>query len=195
MYEIPQSIFINKKQFDIRKKGDFRMVLDCFNVLSDIELTEKEKIVACLIIFYNDCNSIEDLQIFPDTELAVKEMFRFFNCGQEHSVGANVRYKLIDWEQDEQLISSAINKVAGKEIRFEPYLHWWTFMSYYIAIGESPLSTVVGIRNKLVTGKKLEKHERAFMKNNPQYFEWDSRTNEMKEADKWVHELWNKDKK
>lgn len=194
MYNIPQSISLQDKQFNIRNKGDFRMVLDCFNVLSAEDLTEKEKIIACLIIFYEDCNDVQDIKIFSDLEKAIKEMFLFFNCGQDR-VGASTHYKLLDWEKDEQLICSAINKVSGKEIRFEPYIHWWTFMSYYLAIGDSPLSTVVSIRNKIAQNKKLEKYERDFRRENPQYFNWDMRTIEMKETDKLARELWNSNKK
>ena len=195
MYEIPQSINVLGKQFDIRNKGDFRMVLDCFTCLQDIELTDKEKIAACLIIFYADCNDISDINNFPDVEVAVQEMFKFFNCGQEASPGANVKHKLIDWQKDEQLICSAINNVAGKEIRFEPYIHWWTFMGYYTAIGESCLATVVSIRSKIVEGRKLEKHERKFRQDNPQYFDWDFKTAEQKEAEQYIQSIWNSGKK
>ena len=64
-------------------------------------------------------------------------------------------------------------------------------MGYYTAIGECPLSTVIHIRDKIVTGKKLEKYERNFRNSNPQYFTWNSKTIEEKEADRLVRELWN----
>ena len=63
MYEIPTSININDRQFNIRKKGDYRMVLDCFNALCDIELTKQERILSALIIYYEDCNSLEDINL------------------------------------------------------------------------------------------------------------------------------------
>ena len=99
--------------------------------------------------------------------------------------------KTIDWEKDSQLISSAINKVAGQEIRAVPYIHWWTFMGYFSAIGESPLSTVLSIRNKLVKGKKLEKWEREFRMSSPQYFKWNSKSLEQRQADREILSLWN----
>ena len=79
--------------------------------------------------------------------------------------------KVIDWDKDALMIISAINNVAGKEVRAEKYLHWWTFMSYYMAIGECPLATVVNIRRKLVQNKKLEKYEQEYVRNNPELFE------------------------
>ena len=64
-------------------------------------------------------------------------------------------------------------------------------MSYYTAIGECPLSNIVGIRSKLVKGKPLEKHEREFKRDNPQYFIWDKDSIEQKEAEDWVRQVWN----
>ena len=166
------------------------MVLDCFVALQDAELTAEERIIASLIIFYEDLNGLEDLNKLPDLHEAVIKMFEFFNCGQpEHKSGSNL--KLIDWEQDSQLICSAINKIANTEIRAVEYLHWWTFMGYYMAIGESPLSTIVSIRHKMLTGKKLEKYEQQFRRENPQYFTWNSKSVEQQEADNLAKELWN----
>lgn len=191
MYEIPTKIILDGKEFQIRNSGDYRMVLDCFNALQDAELSKQERLFASLLIFYQDINSLDDLIKFPDISEAVLKMYEFFNCGQTQSVGKNINYKLIDWEQDSQLICSAINKVANKEVRAEPYIHWWTFMGYYSAIGESLFSTIIKIRDKTVRGKKLEKYEREFKRDNPEYFVWNARTVEDKEADALVKELWN----
>ena len=170
------------------------MVLDCLAALGDETLSKTERLIAALIIFYEDFNDISDFTEDVNLEELVKQMFWFFNCGEPNGVGMATQYKLIDWESDSQLICSAINKVAGKEIRLEPYIHWWTFMGYYISVGDSPLATIVGLRSKLARGKKLEKHELEFKRNNPQYFTWDARTIEQKEADELVKKLWNSGK-
>jgi len=191
MYEIPTKIFIEGKEFPIRNNGDYRMVLDCFKALQDAELNPKERVFCSLLIFYEDINSIADINKFPDLETAITEMYNFFNCGKDQSVGKHMRHRLIDWEKDSQMICSAINKVANKEVRAEPYIHWWTFMGYYSAVGESLLSTVLSIRDKLSRGKKLEKYEREFKNENPEYFVWNARTIDDEEADKLFNELWN----
>lgn len=195
MYEIPKYIEIERQPYAIRNQGDFRMVLDCFSALEDEKLTKQERLMACLIIFYEDMNSLDDLLKFPNLEKAVSEMFLFFNCGeQETTQGPKMNRKLVDWEKDSQLISAAINKVAGKEIRGEQYIHWWTFMGYYIAIGDSLFSTVISIRDKIIHTKKLEKHEREFKLRNPQYFIWNYQTVEQREANLLLQQLWNKGK-
>lgn len=191
MYEIPTKIFIEGEEFPIRNNGDYRMVLDCFKALQDAELNPKERVFCSLLIFYENINSIADINKFPDLETAIKEMYNFFNCGKDQSVGKRMKHRLIDWDKDSQMICSAINKVANKEVRAEPYIHWWTFMGYYSAVGESLLSTVLSIRDKLSRGKKLEKYEREFKNENPEYFVWNARTTDDEEADKLFNELWN----
>jgi len=194
MFELPTSITIGEHEYPIRNKGDFRMVLDCFACLQDVELDEQERVIASLCIFYSDITSIDGIgEVFSSEDellTAVNKMYNFFNCGQK-SVGAKQSHKLIDWEQDSQMIISAINKVAQKEVRAEEYVHWWTFMGYYLAVGECPLSTVVNIRDKIVKGKKLEKWEQTFRRDNPEYFVWNSKSVEDREAEEYIKQIWN----
>mgnify|MGYP002525525385 CR=1 FL=1 len=194
MYELPTTVTVKDFEYTIRERGDYRMVLDSFSVLNDVKLSEKERTIAFLIIFYEDFNDIENvLSLDAETlQALIDNAFLFCNCGQKHAPG-ETNYKTIDWEQDAQLISSAVNKVAGKEVRELPYLHWWTFMGYFTSVGESALSTVVGIRNKIAKGKKLEKYEQAFKVDNPQYFNWDMRSLKQKEDDELLNQLWNKE--
>ena len=193
MYEIPKQILIDKQSYVIRAGGDYRMILDCFSILDDVELTTEEQILTCLIVFYEKFNSLDDILADENLQELVKQMFLFFNCG-EPDPGNQQNRKLMDWEQDSQLICAAVNKVANTEIRSVDYMHWWTFMGYYLSIGECLYSTIISIRDKIVSGKKLEKHEREFKQKNPKYFNWNSKTTEQKEADAWLQEVWNSGK-
>lgn len=191
-YELPTSVILNDTAHAIRRDGDFRMVLDCYRLLQDNELDENERILACLVVFYDELNDVEDIQRLGDIEEAVKQMFSFFNCGQEEAPGIRAEGKVIDWDKDSLMIISAINNVAGKEIRKEKYLHWWTFMSYYMAIGECPLATVVNIRRKIIKGKKLEKYEQEYVNSNPELFKRND--NFTKEEQEFLDEVlanWN----
>lgn len=188
MFELPTSIDVGGKDFRIRNGGDFRLVLDCLVALDDYELDETERILACLIMFYEDLNSVEDV-FGIDMQEATSKMFRFFNCGDDSLDQTRQSTKLIDWKQDELLIVSAVNNVAGKEIRAEKYVHWWTFMGWYMAVGESPLSTVVAIRDKIAKGKKLEKYEQEFRRNNPGYFVWKNKSAQDADAERLYEQL------
>lgn len=191
MYSLQTTISVNQASFGITDKGDFRMVLDCFRALNDDELSDTEKMYACLIIFYEDINDIEDLDKYADyIEELQTEMMKFFNGGEDEPQGAKSNYRLIDWDKDSNLICSAINNVANTEIRTLEYLHWWTFLGYYLAVGECALSTVVNIRQKIAKDIKLEDYEKKFRKENPEYFNIDLRSAEQKEADDYIRRLW-----
>ena len=190
MYELPTVIKVNETSLAIRNRGDYRMVLDCFNALNDVSLSKQERILTCLAIFLDDVHKIEVVYQLKNLEEVSKEMMLFFKCGQPDN-GKKLKYRLIDWDKDSSMICSAINNVSGKEIRTEPYIHWWTFMGYYMAIGESPLSMVVSIRSKQSKGEKLEKYEKKFVQDNPQYFNWDRRCVEDIEFEKEIMDMWN----
>ncbi len=194
MYELPTRIEILGQSFAIRDNGDYRMVLDCFNVLNDYDLTQVERLSAALITFYDGFNDIEDLDAFPDIAEAVIKMYEFFNCRMPEVEDNKKDYKLIDWDIDEMLVVSAINQVAGKEVRAEKYIHWWTFMGYYMAVGECALSTVVSIRHKIATNKTLEKHEKKFRIENPQYFTFDVRSKAQQAEEAEIRRMWNSGK-
>lgn len=191
MYDLPTTITVKDKSYAIRNQGDFRMVLDCLNTLNDASISKQDRMIACIAIFL-DVKKLEDILKLPDLEEIAKQIMFFINCGQEDT-GKKLKFKLIDWEKDAVLLVSAINNVANKEIRAEKYIHWWTFMGYYMAIGECSLSTVVSIRYKQSTNEKLEKHERKFIEENPQYFNWDRRTAEQIEEDEYIRSIWNAD--
>lgn len=191
MYEIPTTIEIDGREFPIRCKGDYRMILDCFSCLNDFDLTEQERALGALIIFYEDFDDIEDFAGMSKSliESLIKEMYNFMEC--EENPVHSMPFKTIDWDKDSQIICSAVNKVAHTEVRSVDYLHWWTFMGYFSEVGESVLSTVVGIRTKIKRNKKLEKYEKEFKNRNPHYFIWDSRTNEQIRDDEEIRSIWN----
>ena len=110
------------------------------------------------------------LALFYDGEIpaehqqeAMEYLAEFISYGETDTKAGP---KLLDWEQDAQVIVADVNKVAGTEIRALPYLHWWTFLSYFHAIGEGQLSTLISIRDKLRRGKKLEQWEKDFYREN-----------------------------
>ena len=190
MYSLPTEIQIGDKSYAVRNQGDYRTVIECFNFLEDRELTKQERILASLMWFYG-FEDIEELSVFGNDLLeAYTQMVRFFNCGKDEEEVQSTPYKLIDWEKDSLLICSAINTVAKTEIRAEKYIHWWTFMGYYMGIGECALSTIVGIRSKRAKGETLEKYERKFINENPQYF-WSNKTIEEQELDEEIRRIWN----
>ena len=88
----------------------------------------------------------------------------FLNGGDEEKGSKGPQ--LVSWEQDFNLIASPISKVIGQDIRGMDYLHWWSFLSAYMAIGDCMFAQVVAIRDKKARGKSLDKAEREFYRRN-----------------------------
>lgn len=158
-YDLPTTVEVNGTEYEIR--SDYRAILDIIEALADPELSESDRAETMLDIFYPGFAGMPA----ADYEEAVKRCVWFINCGEEHKEEKRAP-KLMDWQQDFPLIVSPINRVLGKEVRAVEYLHWWTFLSAYQEIGDCTFAQIVGIRQKKAKGKRLDKSEQEFYKNN-----------------------------
>lgn len=160
---LPQYLTIGAENYEIR--SDYRDVLHVFEAFMDPELSEGEKGTVAIYLLFEPFTCADDVFEAQENGFDVNEAFKqivwFIYAGKE--TGENRELPIYDWMQDEQMIFSAVNKVAGKETRAEDYIHWWTFLGYFNEIGEGDFSFIVGIRNKLNHGKKLEKYEREYL--------------------------------
>ena len=158
-WRLAESLEVGGTAYKIRT--DFRDVLTIISALNDPDLTNPAKVEVMLRILYVDFESIP-----PECmEEAVRKANEFICHGTDSEENRQAP-RVMDFDQDADLIASAINKNIGTDIRALPYLHWWTFLGYYMEIGESLFSQVMGIRYKRAKGKKLDKWEREFEKNN-----------------------------
>ena len=153
------SLNIGGADFIIRT--DFRVVLDILMAFNDPELPDYAKGQVMIEILFEDWESISPEHL----EEALKKANAFIDCGNKPD--KKKKHRMVDWEQDADLIIPAVNKIAGVgDIRSIPYMHWWTFMGYFMEIGECLFSSVLNIRHKKAHGKKMEKWETDFYKNN-----------------------------
>ena len=152
--QLPTSLDVNGRQYAIRT--DFRDVLKILCAFSDPELEDGEKVYICLVILFEDFDSIPA----NDYEAAFKAALSFIDNGAKAEEKKSPR--VMDWEQDAPLLFPAINKVAGREVRSAEYIHWWTFIGYYMEISEGVFSSIISLRLKKARGKRLEKWEQEF---------------------------------
>jgi hypothetical protein len=134
-------------------------------MLDDRELPSWAQTVCLIKMLFIDWEAIPQEQY----EEACEKAMSFIDNGiePEDKDYKKKRPRLMDWDQDAELIVSAINKVSGIiDVRSVEYLHWWTFLGYYMSIGESLFSSVLNVRYKRAHGKKLEKHEKEFEREN-----------------------------
>jgi hypothetical protein len=160
--QLPKKLNVNGQDLAIR--SDFRVALLIFQAYSDSDLTDQEKYMVMLECLFEDLSTLSS----EDIQEAANKATWFLDGGNVTSgeINHNQDKKVMDWEQDEQLIFSAVNKIAGYETRSTEYLHWWTFLGFFNEIGEGLFTTIINIRNKRNKHKKLDKAEQEFYRNN-----------------------------
>lgn len=182
VWNFPTFLNIGGIEYEIRT--DYRVVLDLLMALNDPELSDSDSKMSAymqsrviLEIMFPDCDNIPQEHI----QEALDKVAEFIDMG----IGDDSKKpKTMDWEQDAPIIIPAINKVLNKEIRAEKYMHWWTFLGAYMEIGEGLFSNIIHIRQKKAKGKKLEKWEQEFYKENKSLIDFqhkEKRSNEEKE--------------
>lgn len=157
-WELPTTVQVAGRTVAIR--SDYRAVLDASAALQDPALPPAWRIAVCLGILYPDYSSL------ADKEDAFRAAMTFINLGQPIRENQPVRPQLIHWDTDAQLIAPAVDKVLGYSCRQVAYLHWWEFVGAFRNIGRGLFAEVVAIRDKRARGKKLNKAEAEFAREN-----------------------------
>ena len=153
LWTLPESVEIDGKRYPIN--WDFRDILEIFSYLTDPDLPETFRWEIALSLFYR-----EEIPENGAME-ALTEFIRGGEIPQDSTAP-----KLFDWTQDAPIILSEINKVAGREIRREKNVHWWTFLGWFHAIGEGRFSFLVSLRDKIARGENLTDGEARFYREN-----------------------------
>ncbi len=157
-YDLPTSLTIGEVSYPIRY--GWRAILDIFSAFSDPELDDEMRMTVMIQILYPEWKKIPAERI-PE---AAQKAMEFIDCGQKPKEGK--KHRVMDWEQDGTMIIPAVNQIAGREVRMDPNIHWWTFFGWYMSIGDSLFSSVLRVRSKKAEGKKLDKWEEQFYRNN-----------------------------
>lgn len=193
LWEFPKSLKVGGVYYDIR--SDYRDVLNIINALNDPDTMgedDKETSVIrsriLLEIMYLNYGDIPQDRL----EEALNAAKEFIDMGIAEE---SKKPRIMDWEQDAHAIIPAINKNLNMEIRACDYLHWWTFLGAYMEIGESLFSSIISIRQKKLKGKKLEKWEEEFYKENKSFIDLKSKSQRSTEEREKLREYFGYKKK
>lgn len=171
--DLPNSLVIGGKQYTIRY--GFK---DCLNIMAafeDEELTNQEKLIVMLEVLYEDADFTDE-----NLEEAIEKAIWFLSAGRTQPL--KEEKPLSRLEKDEQLIFAAVNEVAHMDIRMDPGIHYWTYLSYVQSINSNSLfASIVRIREKLNRGKKLNEDEKRFYKDNKEMIDLKTSIEEDKE--------------
>lgn len=159
LWQLPTRATFGGREYGLHT--DYRDILDIFSYLEDPDLPEPVRWRIAMALFYEEPVPREQWQA------ALAYLADFLRCGQQEKPGP----RLMDWNHDAAAILAGVNRAAGREIRAMPYLHWWSFMSWFHAMEPGQLSTLVSIRDRLRRGKPLEPWQQEFYRADPQAVE------------------------
>lgn len=174
-FALPERLGVGGREWAIR--ADYREVLNILAAFSDPELTEAEKVYICLNNLYADFGEMPA----SDYAEAFRAAVAFIDQG---AAGGRDGPRTVDWEQDAPILFPAVNRVAGFEVRGAAFLHWWTFLGFFMEIRDSVYATVLALRQKRARGEKLEKWEQDFWRRNGEICRLRPRLSEAELAEK-----------
>lgn len=169
---LPKQLEVDGEMYDIRT--DYRNCLLILEAFNDPDNS--------LEIAYEVMLSVMYKKMPYDVNEAIEKAVWFLNCGNSLKNDKTSEKPVYDWEKDEHMIFSEINKVAGREIREDKYMHFWTFVGLFQGIGEGFFCTVLSIREKLNKGKALDKTEKEFYKRNESVIKLEPKRSQLEQA-------------
>ena len=160
LYSLPRQAVLEGVTYDLNT--DFRVILKIFRVFGDETLPPMLRWLTALRLFYRQEIPISHRQA------AMEYLGDFLRCGGEDSPGE----PLFSWEKDAAPIIAGVNAAAGREVRMEENVHWWTFLGWFHAMPTGMFSALISIRKKLRAKQKLEPHEEEFYRENKSLVDW-----------------------
>lgn len=165
--KLPMSVRIGDKVYAIRT--DFRVCLKIMLAFEDYGLTDYEKSAVMLNLLYEE--------IPPDLESAMRLAVKFLDGGMStpqqdaENRSCDEVERLFSFSHDANRIYSAFRSTYGIDLSAVEYMHWWTFMSLFMDLGEDcAFNNLVALRKRKRDGK-LTKEEKQMWNATPELFE------------------------
>lgn len=146
----PNSINIDNKDYEIN--SDFRTCLKIIICFEDKELTNYEKFIISLKLFYKE--------IPENTEEAYKEMIKFLDVNEEEEKQDSKR--VYSFTKDSLYIANAIRKTHNIDIETSE-MHWWKFISLFMELDKDCFfNHLIYLRKQKQKGKLTEAEKEMY---------------------------------
>lgn len=125
--KLPETVEIDGLQYPIHT--DFRISILFEQLLADTELTEPEKLVQALQLYY---------PLLPaNIPTAIDQMLWFYRCGKEQKAAEDEKPSapVFDYDIDDQYIYAAYLDQYGIDLQ-DAKLHWWKFKALFAGLKE-----------------------------------------------------------
>lgn len=157
---VPTTVCIDGMEYEIN--SDFRTSILFELMMQDTELTDKDKIINALKLYY---------PIIPgNSEKAIEGIMWFYRSGKDivesnrKSKGKSVT-QIYSYDYDDDYIYSAFLDQYGVDLQDIEYLHWWKFKAMFKALkDDNMIVKIMGYRS-VDLSKIKDKEQRTHYKN------------------------------
>lgn len=182
---LPSSVEIDGTEYEINT--DFRISVLFSLLMEDDELTEEQKVLQALSLYY---------PVIPnDIGKAIEQIKWFYSCGKSDKPIGNRKAKtsnkkVFDFEVDANYIYSAFMSQYNIDLQDIGQLHWWKFKALLEGLKEdNKLSKIIEYRS-MDLSKIKDKEQRKFYKDmQKQYSLKKENAEELKLLEEWNKKL------
>lgn len=155
---LPKEVNIEGEDYKIN--SDFRTSILFELLMQDKSITEEDKIIQALELYY---------PILPkDLNKAIEGILWFYRCGKDEvenkNKGTGKSTNVYSYDYDDDYIYSAFLDQYGVDLQDVEYLHWWKFKAMFKALKEdNEIVKIMGYR-AMDVNKIKDKEQKAHYK-------------------------------
>ena len=139
---LPKKVDIDGRDYEIN--WDFRTSILFEMMMNDVELSDKEKLIKGIELYY---------PVIPENlEKAIEKIIWFYSCGKENNnesgtVSNSKNDKIYSFDYDDEYIYSAFLSQYGIDLQDIECLHWWKFKAMFKSLNEeNQIVKIMGYR-------------------------------------------------
>lgn len=160
--KLPETVEIDGLKYPIHT--DFRISILFEQLLADTELTEPEKLIQALQLYY---------PLLPaDIPTAIDQMLWFYRCGKEQKAAEDEKPSaaVFDYDVDDQYIYAAYLDQYGIDLQ-DVKLHWWKFKALFAGLkDDNKLCKIMSYRAMDIPSD-MPKAQKEFYKKMKKFYE------------------------
>lgn len=160
--KLPEAVEIDGLEYPINT--DFRISVMFEQLLADASLTEQEKLVQALRLYYP--------MIPGNIPAALEQILWFYRCGKEQKAAEDDKPSaaVFDYDYDDQYIYAAYLDQYGIDLQ-DAKLHWWKFKAMFAGLKEdNKLCKIMSYRAMDIPGD-MPKAQKEFYKKMKKLYE------------------------
>lgn len=164
---VPDTIEVLEEEYKIN--SDFRTSILFELLIQDKQLTEKEKVIQALKLYYVD-------KVPPDLNKAIEGILWFYRGGksQKRTVGGrrgnNNNIQGYSYEYDAELIYSAFMSQYGIDLQDIEFLHWWKFKALFRGLNDTHEITKAIKFRTIDISKIKDKNEKEYYRKMKEFY-------------------------